>query len=138
MTQPQDLTWLLANLVNQVPHTRSALLLSTDAIPRFYHGLDRNDADRLASLASPLCSLVQEVGKYFGGGNGMRQANAELGDGSILAITAASAGSILAVLADSTVNAGVLSYEMQQLGKKVPSSLATPSRGSSAEESRPV
>lgn len=135
MTQSQDLTWLLSNLVNQVPHTRSALLLSTDAIPRFYYGLDRDEADKLASLASPLCSLVQEVGKCFGGRQGMRQANAELDDGTILAITAASAGSILAVLADSKVNAGVLSYEMQQLGKKVPNSLATPSRHSTPEES---
>ncbi|MDR7304061.1 roadblock/LC7 domain-containing protein [Haloactinomyces albus] len=125
--QSSDLTWLLSRLVETVPHTRSALLLSSDGMPKYFHGLTADDADRLAALASSLCSLAQRVGSSFGGGDGIRQVNAELDD-VILLVTAAGAGTVLAVLADRDVNAGVLSYEMGQLSKKVPTYLATPAR----------
>lgn len=122
-----DLTWLLRRLVETVPNTQSALLLSTDGIAKYWHGLDTDGADTLAALASGLCSLAQQVGARFGGGDGVRQVNAELGRG-ILVTTAASAGTILAVLASRDVDAGILSYEMGKLCTQVPAHLATPSR----------
>lgn len=122
-----DLTWLLGRLVDAVPNTQSALLLSSDGIAVHWHGLDTDGADTLAALASGLCSLSQQVGSRFGGGAGIRQVNAELDD-VILFVTAASENSILAVLANRDVDAGILSYEMAKLSTQVPAHLATPSR----------
>lgn len=122
-----DLTWLLRRLVDAVPNTHSAILLSSDGIAVHWYGLDTDGADTLAALASGLCSLAQQVGSRFGGGAGIRQVNSELED-IILFVTAASENSILAVLANREVNAGTLSYEMAKLSTQVPAYLATPSR----------
>jgi predicted regulator of Ras-like GTPase activity (Roadblock/LC7/MglB family) len=122
-----DLTWLLRRLAETVPYTRSAVLLSADGIAKSWHGLDTDGADQLAAMASGLCSLAQGVGKRFGGGEGVRQVVAELGE-IIMFVTAASVGTVLAVLADRDVDAGILSYEMGRLSTQVPAYLATPSR----------
>ncbi|TVT52096.1 roadblock/LC7 domain-containing protein [Amycolatopsis rhizosphaerae] len=127
-----DLTWLLSRLAEAVPHTRSALLLSSDGIAKFWHGLDTDGADTLAALSSGLCSLAQQVGTRFGAGEGVRQVVSELGD-VILFVTAASEGTVLAVLADREVDAGILSYEMGKLCTQVPAYLATPARQALAE-----
>jgi predicted regulator of Ras-like GTPase activity (Roadblock/LC7/MglB family) len=126
-----DLTWLLSRLTEAVPNTQSALLLSTDGIAKYWHGLDKDGADTLAALASSLCSLAQQVGTRFGGGDGVRQVVSELGE-IILFVTAASSGSVLAVLASRDVDAGILSYEMGKLCTQVPEYLATPTRHHSA------
>jgi len=122
-----DLTWLLGRLVGTVPNTHGALLLSADGIAKCWHGLDNDGADTLAALSSGLCSLAHQVGTRFGGGGGVRQVVSELGD-IILFVTAASAGTVLAVLASREVDAGTLSYEMGKLCTQVPSYLATPTR----------
>jgi predicted regulator of Ras-like GTPase activity (Roadblock/LC7/MglB family) len=122
-----DLTWLLTRLAQAVPHTRSAVLLSADGIAKSWHGVDNDGADQLAAMASGLCSLSQQVGTRFGGGDGVRQVVAELGE-IILFVTAASEGTVLAVLAGREVDAGILSYEMGRLSTQVPTYLATPSR----------
>lgn len=122
-----DLTWLLRRLVDAVPNTQSALLLSSDGIAVQWYGLDTDGADTLAALASGLCSLAQQVGSRFGGGPGIRQVNSELDD-VVLFATAASENSILAVLANREVDAGILGYEMAKLASQVPAYLATPSR----------
>jgi predicted regulator of Ras-like GTPase activity (Roadblock/LC7/MglB family) len=122
-----DLTWLLSRLTEAVPKTQSALLLSADGIAKYWHGLDKDGADTLAALASGLCSLAQQVGTRFGGGDGVRQVVSELGE-IILFVTAASAGTVLAVLASREVDAATLSYEMGRLCTQVPAYLATPTR----------
>jgi predicted regulator of Ras-like GTPase activity (Roadblock/LC7/MglB family) len=128
-----DLTWLLRRLTEAVPNTQSALLLSADGIAKYWHGLDTDGADTLAALASGLCSLAQQVGTRFGGGDGVRQVVSELGE-IILFVTAASAGSVLAVLASREVDAAILSYEMGRLCTQVPAYLATPTRRHSATD----
>jgi predicted regulator of Ras-like GTPase activity (Roadblock/LC7/MglB family) len=130
-TQTSDLTWLLSSLVQRVPHTRSALLLSTDGLKKHYHGLDNDGADQLAAVASGLCSLARSVGDRFGNSNGVRQVVVELDD-VMMFVTAAGSGTVLAVLAGREADVGVLGYEMGQLVKRVPSYLATPTRNAVA------
>lgn len=57
----EDLSWLLTGLVNRVPHTRSALLLSSDGLVKAAEGLDTDAADQLAALASGLYSLARSA-----------------------------------------------------------------------------
>jgi len=123
----QDLAWLLSGLLQRVPLTRSALLTSADGLRRAVHGMDHDAADHLAALASGLFSLARNVGVRFGGGQGVRQVVAEL-DSTLLFVSAAGSGTVLAVLADRGADAGVLGYEMAQLVKSVRPYLTTPVR----------
>lgn len=123
----EDLTWLLRRLVESVPHTRSAVLLSADGITKSQYGLDPGDADQLAAMSSGLCSLALAVGKRFGGAECVGKVVAELED-VIVSVAAASAGTVLVVLADRDVDAAILGYEMGRLGTQVPAHLATASR----------
>ncbi|MBR7678693.1 roadblock/LC7 domain-containing protein, partial [Streptomyces daliensis] len=49
--QPTDLSWLLTGLVQRVPHSHSALLLSSDGLVKSAHGLEPDTADHMAALA---------------------------------------------------------------------------------------
>jgi len=125
--QAQDLAWLLSGLVQRVPHTRSALLLSSDGLKKAAHGLDPDSADHLAAIASGLFSLARSAGGRFGGGDGVRQVVAELDD-TLLFVSAAGSNAFLAVLAARGADVGVLGYEMSQLVKSVRPYLGTPTR----------
>jgi len=124
-----DLTWLLRRLVEAVPGAQSAVLLSVDGIAKYSHGLSPEGADTLAALSCGMLSLAQQVGKNFGKGDtdGVRQVATEL-DHTILFVTSASLGSLLAVVATREVDARVLSFEMTKLCHQVPAFLATPTR----------
>ena len=124
-----DLTWLLRRLVEAVPGAQSAVLLSVDGIAKYSHGLSQEGADTLAALSCGMLSLAQQVGKNFGKGetDGVRQVATEL-DHTILFVTSASLGSLLAVVASREVDARVLSFEMTKLCHQVPAFLATPTR----------
>lgn len=123
----QDLVWLLSGLVERVPHTRSALLLSSDGLKKAVHGLDTDGADHLAAIASGLFSLARSAGVRFGRSEGVRQVVAEL-DGALLFVSAAGSGAVLAVLAAKDADPGVLGYEMSQLVKSVRPYLGIPTR----------
>jgi predicted regulator of Ras-like GTPase activity (Roadblock/LC7/MglB family) len=127
-----DLTWLLRRLIEAVPGAQSAVLLSVDGIAKYSHGLDQEGADTLAALSCGMLSLAQQVGKNFGRGedDGVRQVATEL-DHTILFVTSASLGSLLAVVASRDVDARVLSFEMTKLCHQVPAFLATPTRHTS-------
>lgn len=125
--QPSDLDWLLRSLVERVPHTESALLLSSDGLKKAYHGLDADRADHMSAIASGLFSLARSAGTRFGNGGGVRQVVAEL-DENLLFVSTAGSGAVLAVMASREADAGVLGYEMSQLVKSVRPYLATPAR----------
>ena len=122
-----DLGWLLRGLVERVPRTRSAVLLSADGLATAAYGLDQDPADHLSAIASGLFSLARTAAVRFGGSDGVRQVVAELDD-TLMFVSSAGYGSVLAVLADRETDAGVLGYEMSQLVKSVRPFLATPTR----------
>lgn len=122
-----DLAWLLGDLVERVPGTRSTVLLSSDGLMRAAHGLDHDSGEQLAAIASGIFSLARSTGTRFGRGGGVRQVVAELDDIALF-VCSAGHGSVLAVLADRHADAGVLGYEMAQLIKSVRPFLATPAR----------
>ena len=125
------LGWLLRSLIEHVPRTRSAVLLSADGLATAAYGLDQDPADQLSAIASGLFSLARTAAVRFGGdgGDGVRQVVAELDDTRMF-VSSAGYGSVLAVLADRETDAGVLGYEMSQLVKSVRPFLATPARQS--------
>jgi predicted regulator of Ras-like GTPase activity (Roadblock/LC7/MglB family) len=122
-----DLSWLLAGLVRKVPHTRSALLLSSDGMKKAFHGLGVDQADQLSAIASGMFSLARSAGAQFGSTGGVRQVVAELDD-TLLFVSTAGQGAVLAVTAGREADAGVLGYEMSILVKSVRPYLETPVR----------
>jgi len=124
-----DLGWLLRGLVEHVPHTRSAVLLSADGLATASYGLGPDPADQLSAIASGLFSLARTAALRFGGSDGVRQVVAELDD-TLMFVSSAGFGSVLTVLADREADAGVIGYEMAQLVKSVRPFLATPARQS--------
>jgi predicted regulator of Ras-like GTPase activity (Roadblock/LC7/MglB family) len=129
--QESDLSWLLRSLLDRVPHSRSAVLLSADGLTTAVHGLSPDDADHLSAIASGLISIARSAAAKFGGSDGVRQVVAELDD-TLLFVSSAGFGSVLTVLADREADAGVLGYEMFQLVKSVRPFLGTTVRGAPA------
>ncbi len=121
------LGWLLHGLIERVPRTRSAVLLSADGLTAAAHGMEPDAADHLSAIASGLFSIARSAAAKFGGSTGVRQVVAELDD-TLLFVSSAGYGSVLAVLADREADAGVLGYEMSQLVKSVRPFLSTPAR----------
>ncbi|MEV7791951.1 roadblock/LC7 domain-containing protein [Streptomyces sp. NPDC087512] len=122
-----DLDWLMSGLVQRVPHTRSAVLLSRDGLVRSVHGLDADGADRMAALASGLYSLGSSAGARFGDGGDVRKVVVEL-DSSPLFATTAGSGTCLAVPAGREADAAVLGHEMAMLVKSRPFLVIPPRR----------
>ncbi|MCE7083052.1 roadblock/LC7 domain-containing protein [Streptomyces sp. ST2-7A] len=127
-----DLSWLLTGLVQRVPHTRSALLLSSDGLVKAVHGLDTDAADHLAALSSGLYSLARSTGARFGDNGEVKQVVVEL-ETTLLFVSTAGQGACLAVLAGREADAAVLGYEMGMLVKSVRPVLATPARQSAGQ-----
>jgi predicted regulator of Ras-like GTPase activity (Roadblock/LC7/MglB family) len=119
-----DLSGRLCSLLERVPYARSAVLLSADGLTTAVQGLSSDDADNLSAIASGLFSIARSAATKFGGSDGVRQVVAELDD-TLLFVSAAGFGSVLAVLADREADAGVLGYEMFQLVKSVRPFLST-------------
>lgn len=127
-SREQDLGWLLRRLVENVPYTRSAVLLSSDGLATAAYGLGPDHADQMSAIASGFFSLARTAAVRFGGGSdGVRQVVAELDD-TLLFVASAGYGSVLTVIADRGADAGVLGYEMSQLVKSVRPFLVTPAR----------
>lgn len=123
----RDADWLLEDLVKRVPEIRHAVLLSADGLLiGSSSGLDREDAEHLAAVASGFQSLARGAGRHFGGGS-IRQTVIEM-DAAFLFVTAAGQGACLAVFAEADSDVGLVAFEMNLLIQRVGQTLSTTSR----------
>lgn len=122
-----DLTWLLDDLVGRVQQAEHAIVLSVDGLlMAASHGLDRDESEHLAAVASGIQSLARGAGKRFDGGR-VRQTIIEM-ESSFLFVTAAGHGACLAVLATDDADVGLIAYEMAMLVTRAGKYLAATSR----------
>jgi predicted regulator of Ras-like GTPase activity (Roadblock/LC7/MglB family) len=113
-----SLDWLLDDLVARVAQIDKAVILSRDGLAiGASTGLGRDDAEHLAAVAAGFQSLARGFGQHFTCGS-PRQTIVEF-ESAFLFVTAAGEGSCLAVLANSSANAGLIAYEMALLVKRV-------------------
>lgn len=133
------LQWLLADFVQQVPHTHSAVLTSSDGVKKAVHGLDDGDADKLSAILTGLLSLGRGVGSVCGSSRpgAVRQVVVEH-DSAMLYVCMAGPGSVLGVLTSHDADPGVVGYQMSQLVKSVAAHLATPPRPGALPSANPV
>src|SRR5438445_11882323 len=123
----RDVDWLRDRLVGQVAGARYAIVLSDDGLVISQSKeIDREDAERLAAIATGQQSLARGVGDVFGGG-GVLQIIVELAN-FWLFISAAGHGTHLAVLADQEVDAEVMAEAMHTLVRQVGQHLGTQAR----------
>ncbi|MER6434069.1 roadblock/LC7 domain-containing protein [Streptomyces sp900105245] len=128
-----DLDWLLDGLIDQVPGTRHAVLLSDDGLViSLSKTIDRSDAERLAAVATGQQSLARGVGELFQGGP-VYQVIVELAE-LWLFIIAAGQGTHLAVVASQTVDAEVMAVAMRTLVQQVGQKLGTDVRSSHPDD----
>jgi predicted regulator of Ras-like GTPase activity (Roadblock/LC7/MglB family) len=122
-----DLDWLLDRLVDQVPGTRNAIVLSDDGlVVSQSSSIERVDAERLAAIATGQQSLARGVGDVFGGGP-VHQVIIELRE-LWLFVSSAGRGTHLAVVAGQEVDAEVMSVAMHTLVQQVGQRLGTEAR----------
>jgi uncharacterized protein len=111
LTTIASLGWVLDSLVKRIPEITDAIMLSTDGLLLAASaGLDRENAERLAAVASGLQSLARGTGTHFDRG-GVRQTIVEMERG-FLFVTATTTGGCLAVLSAGRTDIGLVAYEM--------------------------
>ena len=110
----QNLNWLITNFVDRVPGVAHTVVVSSDGLLlAVSNGFPRDRADQLAAVASGLSSLTQGAARIFEGGT-VTQTVVEMVRG-FLFVMAISDGSVLAVLASSDCDMGLIGYEMALL-----------------------
>jgi predicted regulator of Ras-like GTPase activity (Roadblock/LC7/MglB family) len=125
--QTRDLSWLLDELVRNVPKVKLALLLSNDGLTLAVSaGVAKEESDHLAAVASGLNSLAKGTGRQFDAGS-VRQTMIELERG-FLFVVAAGGGTCLTVFADAGADIGVIAYEMGHLINQVGEHMFTAQR----------
>jgi predicted regulator of Ras-like GTPase activity (Roadblock/LC7/MglB family) len=115
-TTDRDLDWLLENLLERTPEARHALVLSKDGLKLCNtQGLNADQADQLAAIASGIQALSHAASIEFGDGTGdLRQSMTEF-HGGLLFIVEAGEGAHLAVVATEEADVGLLGHNMNEL-----------------------
>ncbi|MET7640698.1 roadblock/LC7 domain-containing protein [Streptomyces sp. NPDC005438] len=118
MALSSRLDWLLDDLTQRITYIRYALVLSTDGlVTGACQGLERQDAEHLAAVASGLHSLAKGSGTHFRVGD-VRQTMIEYDEG-VLFVTSAGHGSCLCVLTGPDADIGQVAYEMTLMVNRV-------------------
>ncbi|MER5491898.1 roadblock/LC7 domain-containing protein [Streptomyces sp. NPDC002454] len=126
--QRANFDWMLKELADGVPQTRQVVVLSADGLRIARYGGEPDAADRLAAACAGLQSLASAVAGEIPDSDGrMRMVIIEV-SGGYFYLMAAGAGAFLAVLADETVDAGLMSNRMRDLVVRIGAHLTSPPR----------
>lgn len=126
--QRANFDWMLKELADGVPQVQQIVVLSADGLRIARHGGDPDAADRLAAACAGLQSLAGAVAAEIPYSEGkMRLVVIEV-DGGLFYLMAAGTGAYLAVLADDTVDAGLMGTRMRDLVIRIGAHLTSPPR----------
>lgn len=121
-TEAANFNWLLDNFVRTVPGTNHTLVVSADGLlMAMSEELDRTSGDQLAAIVAGMSSLTRGAARQLNAGE-VRQAIVEM-DSLFLFLMSVSDGSVLAVVADSSCDVGLIGYEMALLVSRTESTL---------------
>nr|WP_202457242.1 MULTISPECIES: roadblock/LC7 domain-containing protein [unclassified Streptomyces] len=119
---------MLKELADGVPQTRQIVVLSADGLRIARYGGDPDAADRIAAACAGLQSLAAAVATEIPHSDGgMKMVIIEI-NGGYFYLMAAGAGAYLAVLADETVDAGLIGTRMRDLVVRIGAHLTSPPR----------
>jgi predicted regulator of Ras-like GTPase activity (Roadblock/LC7/MglB family) len=112
--EAESLNWLISNFVEKVPGVAHTIVVSSDGLLiACSEGLPRDRADQLSAVACGLASLTQGAARIFEGG-AVTQTVVEMARG-FLYIMAVSDGSVMATMASTESDMGLIGYEMTTL-----------------------
>jgi uncharacterized protein len=121
-TEAANFGWLLDNFVRTVPGTRHTLVVSADGLlMAMSDNLDRTSGDQLAAIVAGMSSLTRGAARQLQAGD-VRQAIVEM-DELFVFLMSVSNGSVLAVVADSSCDVGLIGYEMAMLVSRTETTL---------------
>lgn len=124
---PNELGWLLDDILGKVPSARHAVLLSVDGLVLGADtAINSDGADHLAAIASGLASLARGAGRKFEVGS-VRSTIVEF-DEAYLLISDAGNRTCLAVMTGADTDLGLLAYEAELMVTRVGEHLATGTR----------
>jgi predicted regulator of Ras-like GTPase activity (Roadblock/LC7/MglB family) len=117
-----NFSWLLDNFVSSVPGVRHTLVVSADGLlMAVSDDLDRTSGDQLAAIVAGMSSLTRGAARQLGSGQ-VRQSIVEM-DTLFLFLMSISDGSVLACVADSGCDVGLVGYEMALLVSRTETTL---------------
>jgi len=115
--EARDLSWLVNAFTERVPGVSHAIVVSSDGLlVAISDHLPRDNADKLAAVTSGLMSITAGAAQMFDN-DVVKQTVVEMGRGYFLVMQIRD-GSILATLAGSEADIGVVGYEMARLAKQ--------------------
>lgn len=117
-----DLNWLLTGFANRTAGVVEAVVVSVDGLLiAKTDGLDRATGDQIAAVTSGLASLTRGAARLFDAGS-VRMVLVDLDRGYII-LHSLGQGAVLAVIAETGCDVGLVGHEMALLGRKVGSAL---------------
>ncbi|WP_406220905.1 roadblock/LC7 domain-containing protein [Streptomyces decoyicus] len=123
-----DLSWLLDQLCRDTAGVRHALLLSSDGLKVAYDkSLDLDSADILSAICSSLRAISNELDKAFKAGGPALTITIDTPRAQLL-VVGAGTGGVLATVAESDADPGIVGTAMAQLVERVADHLSVPPR----------
>ncbi len=121
-TEATNFGWLLDNFVRTVAGTRHTLVVSADGLlMAMSENLDRTSGDQMAAIVSGMSSLTRGAARELKAGN-VRQSIIEMDDAFVFLMNVSN-GSVLAAVAESNCDVGLIGYEMALLVSRTEATL---------------
>ncbi|MCL7382456.1 roadblock/LC7 domain-containing protein [Streptomyces sp. 35G-GA-8] len=132
MTSPADLSWILSGFAGRIPEVTQVIAVSVDGLAVAYAGVDRDDADRLAAIASGVVNLLSAAAQLTNTDPVEHSLTAM--EGGYMFSMAVSSGASLLVFTTRDADIGEVSYLMSELINQVGDSLSPQVREASTEQ----
>ncbi|WP_436735653.1 roadblock/LC7 domain-containing protein [Streptomyces sp. BBFR102] len=133
MNEPTELSWILGDFTGRIPEVTRAIAVSVDGLALAYAGLDRDEADRLAAIASGIVNLLSAAAQSTGTDPVEHSLTAM--EGGYMFSMAVSTGASLLVTTTRDADIGEVSYMMAELINQVGDSLSPQIREPHAQPS---
>ncbi|AXK35136.1 roadblock/LC7 domain-containing protein [Streptomyces armeniacus] len=134
MTTPPSagsLSWLLSDFARRMPEVTQVIAVSVDGLALAYAGMDQDDADRLAAIASGVVNLLSGAAQLIQADPVEHSLTAM--EGGYLFSMAVSSGASLIVATTRDADIGEVSYMMSELINQVGEALSPEGRNPSAQ-----
>ncbi|MEW1615691.1 MULTISPECIES: roadblock/LC7 domain-containing protein [unclassified Streptomyces] len=117
-----DLNWILSGFAARIPEVTQAIAVSVDGLALAYTGVDRDDADRLAAIASGMVNLLSAAAQLTKTDPVEHSLTAM--EGGYMFSMAVSNGASLLVTTTREADIGEVSYLMSELINQVGEALS--------------
>ena len=116
MALTDEIQTALSDLRASVPEITGAVIASTDGLA-IAHSVSSGDPNRMAAMVATSLGLGKRISENFGGGN--LNETSVVGENALISVYSAGPKGVLAVVASSGANIGMVNLESRETAKKV-------------------